>query len=91
MNVKTKRNYAGPAIIVAGLFFLLTSAILKNSQNNESSNMYTAFKDSLSKQIETQLLKLYIPVFSFVEEDNHKTSQKLVNNQINSLIPLFGY
>ena len=53
--------------------------------------MYTAFKDSLSKQIETQLLKLYIPVFSFVEEDNHKTSQKLVNNQINSLIPLFGY
>ena len=33
--------------------------------------MYTAFKDSLSKQIETQLLKLYIPVFSFIEEDNH--------------------
>lgn len=91
MNVKTKRKYAGPAIIVAGLFFLLTSAILKDSQNNESANIYTALKNSLSNQIETQLLKLYIPVFSFVEEDNHKTSQKLVDNQIRSLLPLYGY
>lgn len=58
---------------------------------DNSTNMHFALQDYLSRQTETKLLEIFIPVFSFIEEENKTVGQLLADSQMNHMMPLYEY
>lgn len=91
MNVKVRKKHAGAVICLAGLLLVLLFAVSSNAHKDESSRMGTVLREYVSGQIERHLLNSYVPVFTFVEEENTGKGQLLVDRQMDQIMPLYQY
>lgn len=70
---------------------MLLFAIGKDSQEAETTQIDAVAKESLAEWFNHKMLTLFVPVFSFVEQENTGMGQSLVDSQMGHIMPLYRY
>lgn len=91
MKVKKGKTLAGPAAWLAGLFFVILLAAGNGGRDTDTLSMGTVLKEYVAARTQGGLLKVYVPVFSFVEEDSSGPGQQLVERQMDQMMPLYCF
>ena len=94
MRTKTGKHYVGPAIGAAGLAFLLLLVIGNASpgkEKKETAAMKTAFWNYIYTTINEEIIKGFLPLFSFDDNLESGNMTYLVRSQINDVMPLYRF
>lgn len=94
MRIKTGKHYVGPAIGAAGLAFLLLLVIgngRAGSKNQEAASMKTALRKYIYTIINEEVIKGFLPVFSFADNLETGGITFLVSSQMNEVMPLYRF
>lgn len=64
---------------------------VRRSSMNETTGFWPMLSEELAGMAGDRLTRVFVPVFAFVEEDNTDGAQLLVMNQMDQIMPLYGY
>ena len=93
MKIKIGKHDVGPAIGAAGLAFLLLLVIgnWRAGSGNKEVSMKTAFWEYIYTTVNEEVIKGFLPVFSFADNLGTGSMTYLVRSQMNDVMPLYRF
>ena len=94
MKIKKGKHNVGPAIGAAGLAFLLLLEIgngRAENKNHNAASPKTAFGKYIYTTINEEVIKGFLPVFSFADNLETGGMMFLVSSQMNEVMPLYRF